>query len=125
MKKVNKNRTLGSKGFTLVEVLVSLMILFMASQMLLLGITFVTKAEERTIKIEMARREIGEHLADHAECIEGTVRLNMEELCDDIESEGILYTGEEYMLPMEFSVIWVEEGEYLPEEDEQSEEVAE
>ncbi len=121
--KKNTKRTLGTGGFTLIEILVSLMILLMASHMLLLGISFVQKAEERTVKIETARREIGEYLADQEECIKGTIHLDMGELCDDIEAEGILYTGEENMVPMEFAVIWVEETENFYEEYEHQEDV--
>ena len=121
--KKNTKRTLGTGGFTLIEILVSLMILLMASHMLLLGISFAQKAEERTVKIETARREIGEYLADQTECIEGTVRLDMGELCDDIEAEGILYTGEENMVSLDFMVIWVEETENYYGEDEHQEDM--
>ena len=100
-------------GFTLVEVLVALMILLMVSQMLLLGVSFAAKVEKRTKQTERICNEIGEHQADRSECIEGTVRLKIDGICEDMEDRGWLYTGNnDPKSPVKLQIIWVEEGDF-------------
>lgn len=106
---------IGRQGFTLVEVLVAFMILMMASQILLLGIVFVAKIEERAENIEIERRSIGEYLADKSECSSGTILLEMGDLCEDIVCDGWLYAGSgENELASDMDIIWVE-MDVLPE----------
>ena len=100
-------------GFTLVEVLVALMILLMVSQMLLLGVSFAAKVEKRTKQTAHICNEIGEHLADRSECFEGTVRLKIDGICEDMEDRGWLYTGNnDPKSPVKLQIIWVEEADF-------------
>lgn len=117
--KKRRKYSIGWKGFTLVEVLVAFVILLMASHILLFGVSFAARVGERAENIEMARREIGEHLAEKSGCISGTARLEMGDLCEDIACDGWLYTGsDESDLPIDMNMIWVDETVFVELEDE-------
>lgn len=120
MKNIKKNeknkQKRNSDGFTLVEVLVSFLLLLMISQMLLLGISFETKVEKRIQQIEWMRRGIGEHLAEQEDCITGIVRLKIGDAA--IEEPGFLYIGsEDDKQPLDFRIIWVDEVDAAAVED--------
>ena len=113
IKKYRNKFKINTDGFTLVEVLVAFLLLLMVSQMLLLGISFAAKVEKRTEQMESLRRGIGEHLAEQADCIPGTVRLNIGGTYIDTEEQGWLYTGgEEGEQVIDIRILWVEEGDF-------------
>lgn len=98
------------RGFTLVEVMVSLMILVMVSQVLFVGIRFGMGIRNRAEELESAGRQIGDYLMEQNDCEYGTVRLEMRGHCEDLVTEGWLYTGDDETLSDICSIIWVEEG---------------
>ena len=107
MKNKQKKQPLDCHGFTLVEVLAGFLILLMASQILLFGISFAGTMRTKSEAMEMVRRDIGEHLMEKTDCISGTVRLEIGHGFEDIESTGWLYDGNE---DRKMKIIWVEEA---------------
>lgn len=96
-------------GFTLVELLAAMAILLMASQILLFGNRFAANMEAKARDLEMARREIGEHLLEKNDGYNGTIRLEINGLCEDLVQEGWLYTGyNENAERDRFQIIWAE-----------------
>ena len=103
---------LDNKGFSLIEVLVAFMILVIASQILLLGISFARKVSARTDQIEMARREIGIGLYEESSVVYGTVRMELRD-GDVLERPGLLYTGEDSGTEIPMKIIWTEEPDWI------------
>ena len=102
-------RKVDNRGFSLIEVLVALMILLAASQMLVLGISFVTKMNDRIDRIEEAHRNMGIHLYEKSSCRFGTVRMEFGDEMETLEKSGWLYTGEELGTEVPMNIVWVEE----------------
>lgn len=104
-----RRHSLNCKGVSIIEVLAAVFILILASQILVLGITFSAKMGKRSEDMEQMRRNVGEHLMEKSECTPGTVRLDMGGICEDIEGDGWLYAGEQGGdLSAQMNIIWVE-----------------
>lgn len=104
-------RKLDKKGYSLIEVLVACMILIMASQMLLLGISFTKKMNLRTEQIELERREAGIHLYEESSVVSGTLRMKLEN-GEILERPGLLYAGDDAEPVVPMKIFWTEEPKW-------------
>ena len=109
--KRTKLRKLDKKGYSLIEILVACMILIMASQMLLLGISFTKKMNFRTEQMELERREVGMHLYEETSVISGTLRMKLEN-GEILERPGLLYAGDDADPDVPMNIFWTEEPEW-------------
>lgn len=110
-KRTHKLRMLDTKGFSLIEVLAAFMIIIMASQILLLGISYTKKINSRTAEMEMMRREAGIHLYKETDVVSGTVRMELSG-GEVLEKPGLLYTGEKDIRKEIMTIIWVDEPDW-------------
>ncbi len=97
-KRQMKNRKHGSlrnqKGFTLVEVMVSFLILLLTSQLLMAGTAVARRIDRRANKISAVGELLEENLKDESKCLAGTLRLEIEGEAD-ICADGWLYRYED------------------------------
>lgn len=109
--KKKRLQKLDKKGYSLIEVLVAFMILILASQILLLGISFTKKMDLRTNQIETMRREVGRSFYEESSVISGTLRMKLEN-GEILEKPGFLYAGDETERIVPVKYLWTEEPEW-------------
>lgn len=103
-----KKLMMDKNGFTLVEVMAAIIILMIAVEVLMQGISFAVMTRKRTEEIRDAGHAVEEKLDDGTECEYGTISLDFGDELGVIRMDGKLYRNE---VDENFSAafIWIDE----------------
>lgn len=89
-----KKYGLNQNGVTLVEVMMALVILILASQMIIAGTFFTIRLEKQTEEIRIIGNEIDRNLREKEDCVPGVIRLDLGD-GNEITRDGWMYRYEE------------------------------
>lgn len=97
---------MNENGFTLMEVIVSVAILMLVSEMMILSVSIAARMNQRADRVRKAGSEMGRRILSESGSTEGRVSLEFDEY--QIDTKGYLYTkdaGHGILV----QVIWVDE----------------